>query len=157
LYTSRQAISLDDSQPQRVFVTPMDRNEISTGSPQTFGGVTPILRVSGVQASVDYYTRVLGFKIDFFEIIASVSRDRCGIFLVQGDQGHVGGWEWIGVSDVNARRGVSAEWRDHPAGADQLLVGVRDASCGSGRSVNHEGRRSPERHRPTGGGRDGTC
>ena len=80
----------------------MDRSEISTGSPQTFGGVTPILRVSNVQASVDHYTRVLGFKIDFFEIIASVSRDRCGIFLVQGDQGHVGGWVWIGVSDVDA-------------------------------------------------------
>ena len=54
----------------------MDRSEISTGSPQTFGGVTPILRVSNVQASVDHYTRVLGFKIDFFEVIASVSRAR---------------------------------------------------------------------------------
>jgi catechol 2,3-dioxygenase-like lactoylglutathione lyase family enzyme len=76
------------------------------GPPQTkpvlFGGVTPILRVANVAASVEYYVIVLGFKIDFHYagIIASVSRGRCGIFLVEGDQGHAGGWVWIGVSDI---------------------------------------------------------
>jgi len=54
----------------------MDRSETASGDRTTFGGVTPILRVSSVQASVDHYTRVLGFKIDFFEVIASVSRAR---------------------------------------------------------------------------------
>lgn len=70
----------------------------------TFGGVTPILRVQSLAAAVDYYVNVLGFKIDFHEpgIIASVSRDRCCIFLIEGDQGNPGSWVWIGVSDVDA-------------------------------------------------------
>jgi predicted enzyme related to lactoylglutathione lyase len=55
-------------------------------------------------AAVEYYVNVLGFKIDFQAtgIIASVSRDRCGIFLVEGDQGHPGAWVWIGVADVES-------------------------------------------------------
>ncbi|HEY5568870.1 MAG TPA: VOC family protein [Gammaproteobacteria bacterium] len=65
-----------------------------------FEGSQPILRVSDLEASVGYYVNVLGFKVDFHEIIASVSRGRCGLFLVQGDQGHPGTWVWIGVSDV---------------------------------------------------------
>ena len=35
-------------------------------------------------------------------MIASVSRDRCHIFLSEGDQGNAGGWVWIGVSDAAA-------------------------------------------------------
>jgi len=67
-----------------------------------FEGVNPILRVQDLSASIEYYVSVLGFKIDFQEpgIIASVSRDRCGIFLIQGDQGNPGTWVWIGVADV---------------------------------------------------------
>jgi catechol 2,3-dioxygenase-like lactoylglutathione lyase family enzyme len=67
-----------------------------------FGGVTPIFRVESLPASVAYYVNVLGFKIDFHYpgIMASVSRDRCDIFLVEGDQGHPGAWVWIGVADV---------------------------------------------------------
>jgi catechol 2,3-dioxygenase-like lactoylglutathione lyase family enzyme len=67
-----------------------------------FGGVQPILRISNLQASVHYYTRVLGFVVDFQEIIASVSRGRCALFLVEGDQGHPGTWVWVGVSDVES-------------------------------------------------------
>jgi predicted enzyme related to lactoylglutathione lyase len=69
-----------------------------------FEGVCPILRVQSVAASVDYYVKMLGFKVDwdYHGIIASVSRDRCGIFLSQGDQGNPGTWVWIGVSDVEA-------------------------------------------------------
>src|SRR5262245_2543879 len=58
----------------------------------TFGGSQPILHVSDLQASVDYYVKALGFKVDFVESIASVSRGRCAFFLVQGDQGHPGSW-----------------------------------------------------------------
>lgn len=67
-----------------------------------FGGVTPIFRVENLQGSLDYYVNVLGFKIDFQSsgTTASVSRDRCGIFLVEGDQGHPGAWVWIGLADV---------------------------------------------------------
>jgi predicted enzyme related to lactoylglutathione lyase len=67
-----------------------------------FGGVTPIFSVRDLRASVDYYVSVLGFKLDFFESIASVSRDRCALFLVEGDQGYPGAWVWIGVEDVEA-------------------------------------------------------
>lgn len=66
-----------------------------------FGGVTPVLRVRDVQASVDYYTRVLGFAINFRTPgFASVSRGGCGIFLCEGDQGHPGNWVWIDGKDV---------------------------------------------------------
>jgi catechol 2,3-dioxygenase-like lactoylglutathione lyase family enzyme len=73
----------------------------STGMSK-FEGVTPILRVENLTASVDYYVHVLGFAIDFQQpgVIASVGRDRCHLFLVEGDLGHAGGWVWIGVDDI---------------------------------------------------------
>ena len=68
-----------------------------------FEGATPILRVRDVAASVGHYVDVLGFKVDWqTEWLAAVSRGRCGIFLSQGDQGHPGGWVWIGVDDADA-------------------------------------------------------
>jgi catechol 2,3-dioxygenase-like lactoylglutathione lyase family enzyme len=69
-----------------------------------FGSAAPILRVASLAASVEYYVTVLGFKIDWEEppVIASLSRDRCCLFLVEGDQGHTGSWAWIGVGDVEA-------------------------------------------------------
>jgi hypothetical protein len=51
-----------------------------------FGGVTPIFSVGDLRISVDHYVGVLGFKVDFLDSIASVSRDRCALFLVEGDQ-----------------------------------------------------------------------
>jgi catechol 2,3-dioxygenase-like lactoylglutathione lyase family enzyme len=67
-----------------------------------FEGVTPILRVLSLPASIDYYVNVLGFKLDweYPGSIASVSRDRCRIFLCEGDQGNPGTWLWIGVEDI---------------------------------------------------------
>jgi len=69
-----------------------------------FEGVTPILRVQSLSASVDYYVRVLGFRLDWGEpgVFASISRGRCSIFLCEGDQGHAGSWVWIGVADAAA-------------------------------------------------------
>ena len=68
-----------------------------------FEGVTPILRVQSLEASILHYTSVLGFKIDWqTPYFASVSRNRCCIFLSLGDQGHTGGWVWVGVSDADA-------------------------------------------------------
>ncbi len=64
-----------------------------------FGRVTPIFRVQSIPDSIEYYVNKLGFKVDFHEIIASVSRGRCGIFLVEGDQGNFGTWIWVGVDD----------------------------------------------------------
>ncbi len=67
-----------------------------------FEGVTPILAVRDLDASIDYYTRVLGFRVDWKSpgVIAAVSRGRCGLFLCEGDQGHPGTWVWIGVTDA---------------------------------------------------------
>ena len=76
--------------------------ERTTEAELAFEGVSPILRVESLPASIDYYVRVLGFKLDWESpgVIASVSRDRCGIFLCEGDQGNPGGWVWVGVGDV---------------------------------------------------------
>lgn len=67
-----------------------------------FEGVTPILRVQNLLDSIDYYVRVLGFKVDWHEpgIMASLSRGRCSLMLCEGDQGNPQTWVWIGVSDV---------------------------------------------------------
>jgi uncharacterized glyoxalase superfamily protein PhnB len=68
-----------------------------------FEGVTPILRVQDVPSSIEYYVRMLGFKVDWQgPYFASVTRGKCHIFLSQGDQGHSGGWVWIGVEDADA-------------------------------------------------------
>lgn len=70
-------------------------------SKSVFGSAAPILRVASLAASVEYYVTVLGFKIDWeAPVITSLSRDRCCLFLVEGDQGHPGSWAWIGVGDV---------------------------------------------------------
>jgi len=67
-----------------------------------FHAATPILCVTDLQVSLDYYQNVLGFTVDFQDpgIFASVSREKSTIFLCQGDQGHPGGWVWIGVGDA---------------------------------------------------------
>src|ERR1700730_4193394 len=68
-----------------------------------FGSVNPIFPVSELAASVDYFVKVLGFKVDWHApaVIACVSRGRCALFLVQGDQGNPPTWVWIGVDDAD--------------------------------------------------------
>lgn len=79
----------------------MSENESFKAAAQTFEGVSPILRVKSVAASLDYYVQKLGFTIDWqTPIFASVGRGRCHIFLSEGDQGHPGAWVWIGVEDA---------------------------------------------------------
>jgi catechol 2,3-dioxygenase-like lactoylglutathione lyase family enzyme len=70
-----------------------------------FEGQNPILRVIDLEASIDYYVNKLGFRVNWkTQYIASVKRGRVDLFLAEGDQGHPGGWVWIGVSDVRALR-----------------------------------------------------
>ncbi len=82
---------------------PMDTPE---PTPVAFGRVTPVLRVGDLAASLDYYLRVLGFHLNWRDddgsSFASISRDDCHLFLAVGDQGHLGGWVWVGVSDADA-------------------------------------------------------
>ncbi len=73
-------------------------------TPVTLHAAMPILRVADLAASLAYYTRVLGFTLDWRHDtgIASVSRGPCSLMLCQGDQGLGGAWVWIGVSDADA-------------------------------------------------------
>jgi catechol 2,3-dioxygenase-like lactoylglutathione lyase family enzyme len=73
-----------------------------TESHAGFGSAAPIFNVQSLEASLAYYVDRLGFKIDWQHpaLFASVSRDRCTIFLCEGDQGHAGTWVWIGVDDA---------------------------------------------------------
>lgn len=67
-----------------------------------FECVSPILPVSDVQASVNYYVNVLGFKVDWQTGgFASVSRGHCRLMLAQGEQGNPGTWVWVGVGDTD--------------------------------------------------------
>lgn len=77
---------------------------MASAGPTNFEGVMPVLRVSDMKASLDYYVRALGFEVDWGDggSVAGLSRGRCSIILVQGDQGHFGSWMWIGVEDCEA-------------------------------------------------------
>lgn len=78
-------------------------NQPRSPSVVRFEGVSPILRVRSLDASIDHYVRVLGFVIDWRDgAVASVSRDRASLMLCEGDQGHPGTWVWIGVDDAGA-------------------------------------------------------
>jgi catechol 2,3-dioxygenase-like lactoylglutathione lyase family enzyme len=78
-----------------------------------FEGVTPILRVQSLDASIAYYIQRLGFQLDWRgPYFASVSRARCHIFLCEGDQGNPGSWVWIGVDDAQT---VYDEYRNKGA------------------------------------------
>jgi catechol 2,3-dioxygenase-like lactoylglutathione lyase family enzyme len=83
----------------------MSQSENAPTGATRFEGVTPILRVRSVASSIEYYVRVLGFKLDWGggeKFFASVSRDRCHIFLSEDDQGNPGTWVWVGVEDAAA-------------------------------------------------------
>ncbi len=87
--------------------------ETSTASALNLGGANPVFRVESVRAAVDYYVTRLGFHRNWGDdLFASVSRDKCGIFLCEGDQGHPGTWVWIGVNDAVA---LEAEFRANGA------------------------------------------
>ncbi len=65
---------------------------------------SPILRVSNIAASVQYYVGALGFANAEWgnDDFTSVSRGGEAIYLCRGGQGNVGSWVWIGVEDVEA-------------------------------------------------------
>jgi len=68
-----------------------------------FHAATPILRVRSLEASLDHYVRMLGFRVDWNAAgMASVSRSACRLMLCHGHQGNPGTWVWIGVGDAEA-------------------------------------------------------
>lgn len=86
----------------------MEPKNTSTTNPRNssanvFGGAAPIFCVSSLHASIEYYVMALGFKVNWETGgFASVSRDRCCIFLCEQDQGRPGAWTWIGINDADA-------------------------------------------------------
>ncbi len=80
-----------------------DSVESKVGSPAvTLGGVSPILRVTNLDASIAYYVDRLGFRILWRTPgFASVKRDDAALMLSEGDQGNPGTWLWISTSDVD--------------------------------------------------------
>lgn len=72
-------------------------------SATNFHSGIPILRVRRHALSLGFYTRVLGFKVDWnISGMASVSRGCCSLMLCDDAQGHPGTWVWIGVGDAEA-------------------------------------------------------
>ena len=63
----------------------------------------PILPVTKLAVSVDFYTKKLGFKLDWGNVetdkICSVSRDGASIMLVENEQQFRPAWVWIGLED----------------------------------------------------------
>ncbi|KIC94340.1 glyoxalase superfamily protein [Flavihumibacter solisilvae] len=60
--------------------------------------IAPILNVSDMVRSLDFYVGILGFKnadwgTDEFSL---VSRENSGLYLCKGGQGMPGTWVWIG-------------------------------------------------------------
>src|SRR5438876_12447376 len=146
--------------------------ETTKSVPVAFHGVTPVLRVNDLEASLNYYVGVLGFKMnwrsDDGNSFASVSRGHCHLFLSVGDQGNPGSWMWIGVSDVDAlheellAKGASVRHppSNYPWGSRALHVEAPDCH---GRRVGSESapgepsgdwfdmRAIPSRRQPAGG------
>jgi predicted lactoylglutathione lyase len=82
----------------------MSQGEPSQAPTVQIEGVNPIFRVRNLAASIEYYTKKLGFKLNWraSEDFANVARGRCSIFLCEGDQGNFGTWLWVGVTDADA-------------------------------------------------------
>jgi len=82
----------------------------------------PVLPVSDLMQSIQFYTETLGFALDWQTAnICSVSRDGCAIMLHQRPIGDPGSWVWIGLQDdtlfqVYRSRGVKVyqEPENHP-------------------------------------------
>ena len=79
----------------------------------------PILPVADLAASVDFYTKSLGFKLDWGDVdngcICSVSRDGCSIMLMKHSVPVSPVWVWIGLKDES----LFEEFRLHGARALQ--------------------------------------
>jgi len=64
--------------------------------------IEPILRVENIATSLRFYVDLLGFENASWgsDDFTHVSRDRRGIYLCRGGQGHPGTWVWVGVENV---------------------------------------------------------
>jgi uncharacterized glyoxalase superfamily protein PhnB len=85
----------------------------------------PILRVANLATSLDYYTRILGFKISWqMPFYAGVRRGNCSLMLCEGGQGNPGTWIWVAA---DAER-LYEEWK---ASGANILQGPTNFPWGS--------------------------
>lgn len=102
-----------------------------------FTGMTPILNVASVEASIEHYTSVLGFSKDWDwpaeeedKTFASISNGEVHVFLAENAQGARPVWIYYNVGDVDklhqeyaaAGAVVNQEPVDRPWGAREMLV-----------------------------------
>jgi catechol 2,3-dioxygenase-like lactoylglutathione lyase family enzyme len=106
-----------------------------------FESAIPILNVTNVPASIDYYVDKLGFEKEWEwgspPTFACVRRDEVRIFMCQDGQGQPGTWMSIFVQDVDAlyedyrRRGATIPEppENFPWGVREMLVKDPDGHC----------------------------
>jgi uncharacterized glyoxalase superfamily protein PhnB len=114
------------------------RDDDSAPSPVVFGGVTPILCVADIEASLAFYAEALGFHVDWThsEKFASVSRGKVGLMLCGSDQGRAGAWVYVGINDADAlhaellAKGVAIRHppTNYPWGAREMQVSDPDGN-----------------------------
>ena len=74
-----------------------------------WGIAVPVLRVQSLRASIEHYTTVLGFAVQWeLPGFAALRRDHCLLFLCEGDQSPPRAWVWISVADAEGRRWARA-------------------------------------------------
>jgi catechol 2,3-dioxygenase-like lactoylglutathione lyase family enzyme len=94
--------STSDIELSRLAYTSETAAETASPPNATLGGITPILRVANLDASIAYYLDQLGFHLQWRTgPVASLARDRAALMLCEGDQGHTGTWVWISAQDVD--------------------------------------------------------
>jgi catechol 2,3-dioxygenase-like lactoylglutathione lyase family enzyme len=69
-------------------------------TPRVVECIIPVLRVSDLNRTLEFYTQTLGFAEDSrTDGMASVSRDGCSIMLSAIEPIGAVGWVWIGLED----------------------------------------------------------
>ena len=82
----------------------MKSNMTATTQPKLIECVIPTLKVKSIEASITFYSEVLGFTKDWaYEkdgySMAGVSRDGLSIYLSEGNERTKEGWIWMGIED----------------------------------------------------------
>ena len=118
-----------------------DHDKDSGSESTRFTAATPVLNVGSVEASIQHYTSVLGFKKDWDwpaeaedKTFASISNGEVNIFLAENGQGARPVWIYYSVGDVDklhleyAKAGADIRQKpvDQSWGAREMLVADMD-------------------------------
>ena len=114
-----------------------DDHTAAEPGPTAFTAMTPILNVESVEASIEHYTSVLGFRKEWDwpaededKSFASISNGRARLYLAENNQGARPVWIYYGVDDADAlherylETGAQIQQKpvDRPWGAREMLV-----------------------------------